>query len=160
MSNANAIQIGGTHYSGGSYQHWDLSTDLRLRHLEGAATKYLSRFGNKAGESAYKDLSKTRHYVVKLIEVYNEGRISTQNANLGHHLVDEIRVNASLTRFLSTLSGPPASQDAQSAITLLCTWKGTQDLSHALELIDLMLDEYNTDAPTSGETAHIKERNE
>lgn len=157
---ANEMQVGGDHYKGGDYNHWDMATDLHLRHLEGAATKYLSRFGNKEGESAFKDLSKARHYVVKLIEVYNEGRISTQNANLGHHLVDEIRVNASLTRFLSTLSGPPASQDAQSVITLLCTWKGTQDLSHALELIDLLIDEYDNDVPAIDETAHTKERTE
>lgn len=159
-TDANSIQIGGTHYSGGSYQHWDLATDLHLRHLEGAATKYLSRFGNKPGESAFKDLQKARHYLTKLIEVYSEDRIHSQSLNLEHRKVDKERTKADLTRFLSALSGPPADLRSQNAIIKICLWRSRIDLEEALTLVDSLIDEHNTDAPTSGETAQTKERTE
>jgi hypothetical protein len=72
--NPNARQVGGTHYQG-EYQHWDYATDLKMRHLEGSATKYLSRAGNKTGEPRVKDLEKVAHYLEKLLEVFRDKRL-------------------------------------------------------------------------------------
>lgn len=147
-SKANDIQIGGSHYSGGSYQHWDLATDLDLRHLEGASTKYISRFGNKPGESAYKDLSKARHYVVKLIEVYQEGRIQPLSVHQANERIDQAMIEANLGRFLAALKGPPARAASLSVISLLSTWASSKDLDRALALLDELIEEYRDEADT------------
>ncbi len=61
-------QVGGTHYQS-EYQHWDWVEDSGMGYLEGCATKYIARWGDKGdGEN---DLKKARSYVTKLIERHN-----------------------------------------------------------------------------------------
>lgn len=65
MSKANDRQVGGTHYKGREYQHWDFVTDIKLPYLLGVATKYVSRYAEKNGAE---DLEKALHYIDKAEE--------------------------------------------------------------------------------------------
>ena len=158
-TDANAIQIGGSHYSGGKYQHWDLATDLNLRHLEGASTKYLSRFGNKTGEPAFKDLQKVQHYVAKLIEVYKAGRICPMAEVHSDYNVNRTMRDLLIDRFMSSLVGPPSSPRSQAAITLLCSWADGEELDLVMQLVEELLEEHADTADASA-AAHTKERTE
>lgn len=72
-SEANVAQIGGAHYKGTPYQHWDFTTlALNNRYFEGNITKYVSRWRKKNG---LEDLMKARHYLLKLTEEYVIGNI-------------------------------------------------------------------------------------
>lgn len=62
---ANDKQVGGQHYKGSTFQHWDLIDQHGIGYLEGCATKYVSRWRKKNGEE---DLQKALHYVEKLME--------------------------------------------------------------------------------------------
>ena len=74
MSNANAQQVGGGHYKGTTYQHWDfVMIALAGRYLEGNITKYITRWRKKNG---LEDLKKARHYLTKLIEQFNLGNVT------------------------------------------------------------------------------------
>lgn len=143
-ASANAIQIGGDHYkNAANYNHWDLATDVGMRHLEGAATKYLSRFGNKAGESATKDLNKARHYVYKLIEVYEEDRI--EPLDYVQDLLGIKGIDLNVNKFISTLTGLPATDEARNCIRLLSVWDSVQDLHAVIHYIDTMIERYAGD---------------
>jgi hypothetical protein len=73
---ANERQVGGEHYQS-QYQHWDfVQRALDGRYLEGAITKYVSRWRKKNG---LQDLRKAEHYLQKLIEEYQAGRIAGNN---------------------------------------------------------------------------------
>jgi len=73
VSNANAVQVGGGHYKGTTYQHWDfVLLALGGRYLEGNITKYIARWRKKNG---LQDLQKARHYLDKLIEAFNDGTV-------------------------------------------------------------------------------------
>lgn len=63
---ANETQVGGSHYKGVAYQHWDLCWDLRLGHLPSAISKYGTRHGKKNGRE---DVLKAIHYAEKYLEV-------------------------------------------------------------------------------------------
>lgn len=69
MSDANAVQVGGTHYKDKTLQPWDAIIAWGMGFLDGNAMKYLVRFRDKGG---VEDLKKARHYIDKLIEVENE----------------------------------------------------------------------------------------
>lgn len=73
--NANSIQIGGDHYKGGgNHEHWDIIAQLYgPGYFIAAATKYVQRWRKKNGAQ---DLEKARHYVVKLIELIQTGKIT------------------------------------------------------------------------------------
>lgn len=62
---ANDIQVGGDHYRGKTYQHWDWVCDIGLHYLLAAATKYVSRWRDKAG---VQDLQKAVHFLKKAEE--------------------------------------------------------------------------------------------
>jgi lipopolysaccharide biosynthesis regulator YciM len=68
---ANDIQVGGEHYKG-TIQHWDYVIANDLSYLEGQITKYVSRWRKKNG---LQDLQKARHFLDKLIEEAEAGRI-------------------------------------------------------------------------------------
>lgn len=71
--NSNATQVGGSHYKGTTYQHWDfVLLALGGRYLEGNITKYVARWRKKNG---LQDLQKARHYLDKLIESFNDGTV-------------------------------------------------------------------------------------
>jgi|HubBroStandDraft_4_1064222.scaffolds.fasta_scaffold00021_18 hypothetical protein len=65
---ANEQQVGGSHYGGASWQHWDFCVENDLRYLEGTITKYVARWKDKAGRQ---DLEKALHYAEKLYEINN-----------------------------------------------------------------------------------------
>lgn len=81
MSAVNDIQIGGEHYKGSEESlaraislgfaafpnHWDYATQMGCDYLQGAASKYLDRYSKKG--RALEDLEKSRHYLVKLLDV-------------------------------------------------------------------------------------------
>lgn len=71
MSPANDKQVGGAHYQGARFQHWDWVVLNRLGYLEGQVTKYLSRWRHKG--APVQDLEKALHYAEKLAEVYQSG---------------------------------------------------------------------------------------
>jgi len=68
---ANDTQIGGKHYGGSDYQHWDYAHDAKLGYLEGVASKYVARW-RTAGKGR-QDLEKAIHYVEKAEEVHALG---------------------------------------------------------------------------------------
>lgn len=68
---SNSTQVGGTHYKV-AYQHWDYVLDNQIPYLEANATKYITRWRKKNG---LEDLRKARHYVEKLLEEVEQGRM-------------------------------------------------------------------------------------
>lgn len=62
---ANDIQHGGAHYKKMEYQHWDFGCDLDLHGLIWCASKYVSRWRDKAGVL---DLQKSVHFLEKAVE--------------------------------------------------------------------------------------------
>lgn len=68
-TNANDIQVGGSHYKGKAIQPWDYIISNNLGYLEGCVVKYVSRYREKGG---VQDLMKAQHYLQKLIEVEGE----------------------------------------------------------------------------------------
>lgn len=67
MNNANARQVGGSHYQS-EYQHWDfVRLCLGNRYLEGCFSKYVARHRKKNG---LQDLGKALHYLDKIIELF------------------------------------------------------------------------------------------
>lgn len=71
---ANERQEGGTHYTA-PIQHWDYVVAQGLGYFEGQITKYISRWRKKNG---LEDLKKARHFLDKLIEEVEAGRITTE----------------------------------------------------------------------------------
>ena len=66
----NSTQVGGSHYKGQEFEHWDVAIAMRWDYLTGNATKYLWRLGKKGGpEKAIEDISKAIHYLEKKREV-------------------------------------------------------------------------------------------
>lgn len=65
MSNANKIQVGGTHYKT-KIEHWDWVHANDLNYFEGQITKYVARARKKNG---MEDLKKARHFLDKYIEL-------------------------------------------------------------------------------------------
>ena len=68
--NANAVQVGGTHYKAlGDIQPWDMYWHWNLNAFQASILKYVVRYRDKEG---VQDLEKARHYIDKLIELENE----------------------------------------------------------------------------------------
>lgn len=133
----NDRQVGGSHYSLSAYQHWDYATDLNMRHVEGAATKYLARAGNKQGESRYKDLEKTLHYLEKALELHKEGRLGAL-ADYQHG----VSTAAITARFIgASLSGHAFTPNAVAALVLLGSWRNVEELEQAIKLVNIELNQ-------------------
>jgi hypothetical protein len=66
---ANNRQVGGTHYMDHPIQPWDAIIAWDCGFLDGNVIKYVVRFRDKGG---IQDLKKARHYLDKLIEVYEQ----------------------------------------------------------------------------------------
>jgi hypothetical protein len=74
LSDPNSTQVGGDHYRGSDYQHWDHIEAFGHGYLEGCATKYIMRWRQKGG---VQDLQKACHYIDKMISLYERsGRVS------------------------------------------------------------------------------------
>lgn len=73
-SDVNSYQVGGKHYKGGSYQHWDfVAENSGCGYFIGVATKYICRYKDKGNPK--QDLEKAKHYVLKLIDLIKRGKI-------------------------------------------------------------------------------------
>lgn len=73
MSNANDVQVGGSHYKDMPVQPWEVMEAVLTRQefigfLRGNVIKYSMRAGRKDGSD---DAAKARHYMQKLNEVLN-----------------------------------------------------------------------------------------
>jgi hypothetical protein len=73
MSNADKLQVGGTHYKDMQIQPWELMESVLTREefigfLKGNIIKYSLRQGKKDSD----DYGKFRHYLMKLKEVIKE----------------------------------------------------------------------------------------
>ena len=66
MSEANKIQVAGSHYKAKTIQPWDYIAANELGYFEGNIVKYVSRWRDKGGVD---DLRKAQHYLQKLIEM-------------------------------------------------------------------------------------------
>lgn len=133
MSEANKTQIGGGHYKGTGYEHWDFVI-FRLdgRYLEGCITKYVARHRKKNG---LQDVQKARHYTAKLIELYNSGFVAgmpyeDKTANVG----------AYSTRNFLDKNGLDDTE--RRIIAGLTTWRCRIDLNAIARLIDELIEEY------------------
>ena len=73
MVTANDRQVGGEHYKGAEYQHWDWVTDIKLPYLPGVGSKYVFRW-RRSGKGI-QDLEKAVHYMEKCIERNVRGSI-------------------------------------------------------------------------------------
>lgn len=107
-------QVGGSHYKGTTYQHWDLAARANLGYFEGVITKYLVRYEKKAG---LQDLDKADHYTEKLIELANDGRRCAADQRAKHDVADFCKAN-----------GIPERQDLWFALHLLVGWRSAADL--------------------------------
>jgi hypothetical protein len=135
----NARQVGGSHYSGSAYQHWDYATDLKMCHLEGAATKYLARAGNKSGEPRVKDLEKVEHYLEKLTAVFDQRRLKSLWERQGDNFASE----AIVARFIAaSMSNHAFTPRSVAALVLLSRWRSVENLLDALRYVrDELLEE-------------------
>lgn len=91
---ANDRQIGGSHYKGAEYQHWDFANDIRLSYLAGTASKYVARW--RRHPAGMENLEKAIHYIDKAEECHVQGSsASHRDANFWRfatenkvHLID------------------------------------------------------------------------
>lgn len=77
-SNANARQVGGSHYKGADYQHWDWVHDVRLGYHAGHASKYIDRW--RRHPKGAENLEKALHYYDKAMELGIQGSSTTNRA--------------------------------------------------------------------------------
>ena len=91
MSEANAVQVGGSHYKTTDeeqgvaellgyekpVEHWDFVVIRGYNYLQGNASKYLDRYDKKG--TPIQDLKKAQHYIQKLIEI-EEAKVAAEEA--------------------------------------------------------------------------------
>lgn len=75
---ANDRQVGGAHYGGGEYQHWDWIHDCRIPYTPATASKYVDRWRKKNGKQ---DLEKALHYLEKAREQGYQGSSQMHRAS-------------------------------------------------------------------------------
>ena len=139
-ANAPGAQVGGDHYGGGAFQHWDfVIKHLENHYLEGQITKYLSRWRRKHGTQ---DLLKAKHYTYKLLEAFDERQIVRPAKKLPGAAVDLCH-NLDLLCKISGLTTP----DEQNAMLLCATWRGRTDIEAIIRMIDAV---YNAAVAADG----------
>lgn len=107
---ANDMQVAGRHYRS-TYQHWDFVYDvLGGRYLEGNITKYLSRHAKKNGAE---DLAKATHYIDKLLELYDAGKVLPLRSRA-------TREHEELARLFCRANALDTA--TESALRMVCMW--------------------------------------
>jgi hypothetical protein len=106
-------QIGGEHYGGNEFQHWDMVIECGTDYLAGVASKYLRRWRTKGG---IQDVQKAIQYVDKLIEAGVEPTGSSVVAD--ENIIRYVSMNELSTR------------EAQAS-RLLFGWRTIDDLLEA-----------------------------
>lgn len=89
---ANSRQVGGEHYKGADYQHWDFVTDARLDYLPAQATRYISRW--RKHPDGTENLEKALHYIDKCEEMHSVGAQSPHWQWLFHRYCAANKVDA------------------------------------------------------------------
>ncbi len=120
MNEANKTQVGGTHYAS-NYQHWDWAAAMfGSGYFKGAITKYVARWRKKSG---VEDLQKARHYLVKLIELVESGKVSiTQSSEESDELcmtVDFCNVNRTAPSDSMVITGVTCATDKLGLVIAL-----------------------------------------
>lgn len=126
--NSNTTQVGGNHYKGTTYQHWDFVTlALAGRYLEGNITKYIARWRKKNG---LQDLQKARHYLTKLIEVYAHGDITPMDTSRmsPHHRAEHF----------CDVNGIDVTE--RMIILMVASWQNSFDLRNAARTLDALIE--------------------
>lgn len=77
---ANERQVGGSHYQGSHYEHWDIVVDHKLNYFEAQILRYVMRCRKK--KNMLEDLHKAEHFIQKYIELVKDGRIPDPTSNL------------------------------------------------------------------------------
>lgn len=91
MSEANKIQIGGSHYKKGGEEHWDRAFRLNYDCFQYIITKWIERWREKGG---LQDLYKARHAIDKYIEVVEREeklRATERDAQASVYISDPLR---------------------------------------------------------------------
>jgi hypothetical protein len=131
MADANTRQVGGAHYGGAQYQHWDWVDDNNLCYLAGVATKYICRWKTKDGR---KDLEKALHYVQKLQELR-----TAHPERLG-----VVRRCINLERIVSLYN---LTNTETLALFMLTTYTNTSELETVTIMLAAMLEVVNATQP-------------
>lgn len=74
-ANANARQVGGSHYKGEGTQHWDMVAGAGLGYFPAQITRYLCRYRLKNGQQ---DMQKAIHYTEKMAELVAAGKLDVR----------------------------------------------------------------------------------
>lgn len=131
MSNANTQQVGGGHYKGTTYQHWDfVRIALAGRYLEGNITKYITRWRKKNG---LQDLEKARHYLTKLIEEFNLGNVSP----MANYYRMDMTPQQTWEHFCD-VNGVDVAE--RMVVQLISTYTSRTELHKAGEILDALID--------------------
>jgi hypothetical protein len=142
VQNANSIQVGGNHYKT-KYEHWDFAVDMRMRYLEGNATKYISRFVHKNG---IEDLRKAEHYIDKIIELHKAQKYISARSILDQCDIDVLEIATTCNRFDKANA---LCAEASIAIRVLGSWGGWHDLCYARERVRNLIELLEHDAPAA-----------
>lgn len=127
MSNANAIQVGGSHYKFGGVEHWDVIEKYRVGYLEGCASKYVLRWRRKNG---LQDLCKAAHFLQKLYEVRSDMSFSeylNRMPNVPNAVVSRLCEDAGL-----------CGADEQ-IIRHILTWQSTATIDLARRMVEELI---------------------
>lgn len=140
--NSNDTQVGGSHYKGTTYQHWDfVLSALDGRYLEGNITKYIARHRKKNG---LQDLQKARHYLSKLIEEFSNGNVQSIDRLRGITWDKSPGTFCELNQILVT------SPEGR-IICGLTHWKSRRDLNDVAKILDELIEiESSNPIPEAG----------
>jgi hypothetical protein len=110
--NANATQVGGTHYRT-TWQHWDFVIKLKLGYFEGQITKYVTRHAKKNG---LQDVEKALHYAKKAREAAINGYLQPAHAWPTQAILDDFTAANELGKLEANV------------VRLVCTWNSPADM--------------------------------
>lgn len=133
---ANYKQVGGSHYQGGIYQHWDFCIENNLGYLEGQITKYLSRWRQKAGRQ---DLEKAAHYADKLVECADRRLKFKLRRLFGTQALPDFTCQGLLTM----IQAYSLTSDEQEVFLLVCEYRTHNALERIQQLLQAKLKKEN-----------------
>ena len=137
---ANAKQIAGDHYHK-AYQVWDFVVDTNIHYLVATTVKYIGRWRIKNG---LQDLEKGLHYLEKMIECVQAGRINpSYTAHVGRW--SAVREDAPLDDVgvcIANFAQAQGLSDDEMAVVRMCaTWTRVEDLITAKTILQQMIEE-------------------
>lgn len=118
-------QIGGGHYGGVEFQHWDFVVKCKVDYLIAVATKYLARWHDKGG---ILDVQKAISYVDKAIMEFGRGNLKPS--------ADRDALHQNWPLYLETY---PLLNLERGATYELFFWKDANDLAHAKETMQQII---------------------